>query len=395
MNQPAASGISGASEATEASEGSAPDYRTLLAYARRRTAAAIAGYAGIGRTLFGREKGDMTDRERSLMTSLLRQLVAETEATILRAVAGAAVNGSGIAPERKIIPRADSFERIAAAGLLQDHALIEAAQHRMGEFQLECAIRKRLGGRWSGADAADESGTVDALAGGAGQLVRSRLGDYMVARSARIDAYENPLLPLTELDRDAAQRLYWNVAAVLRPTGSEPGEDGYAAVDEALERAVASALAALRAEGVHDSRAGLAAQALADAGRLDAALVVEALRRGEVQLSVVMFSRLAGLRQGLAYRLMFEPGGIGLAIACRAVGMTQMDFGDFYLLTRNVSDGADRNAGEEFDDMMSWFDRLPQDEADKVVSYWRRPAGYLRALWLHEQAEKEAARRDG
>ncbi len=366
------------------SRGAAPDYRALLADARQRTAATIAGYAAVGRALFEGARGAMTDRERSLITSLLRRLIADTETAILQAL-----DDAGTAPG--LVTRADTYERVAAGGMLRDQALIEAAWHRMGDFQLEGAIRKHLGGRWSGADAADPAGTVGALAGAAGQFVRNRLNDYMVARAARIDAYENPLIPLTELDPDVQRRLCWNVAAALRLSIPEHRETGDASVDEALERGVLGALGTLGAEDKGTSRAAMAADALSDAGRLDAALVVEAMRRGEVQLSVAMFSRLAGLRRALIYRLMFETGGTGLAIACRAVEMTQADFADLYLLTRNAHDAVVRGEGEGLDELLSWFDGLPRDEAEKVVRYWRRPAEYLHALWRHRQRESVEA----
>ena len=358
----------------------APDYRALLADSRQRTATTIAGYAAIGRALFEGARGAMTDRERSLITSLLHRLIADTETAILQAL-----DDAGAAPG--LVTRADTFERVAAGGMLRDQALIEAAWHRMGDFQLEGAIRKHLGGRWSGADAADQTGTVSRLAGPAGQFVRNRLNDYMVARAARIDAYENPVIPLTELGPDVQRRLCWNVAAALRLSVPEHREIGDATVDEALERGVLGALGALGAENKGTSRAAMAADALSDAGRLDAALVVEAMRRGEVQLSVAMFCRLAGLRRVLIYRLMFETGGIGLAIACRAVEMTQADFADLYLLTRNAHDAVVRGEGEGLDELLSWFDGLPRDEAEKVVAYWRRPAAYLHALWRHRQRE--------
>ena len=372
----------------------APDRRSLLAYSRQRTAATIAGYAGIGRALFEGERGAMTDRERSLMTSLLRRLVVDTETAIMRALDDAAAAGGDADAATDFVPRADTYERIAATGMLRDQALIEAAWHRMGDFQLEGAIRKHLGGRWSGADAADQAGTVSALAGSAGQFVRNRLNGCMVARAARIDAYENPVIPLTELDPDVLRRLCWNVAAALRLSIPEHREIDDATVDEALERGVLGALETLGAEDMGTSRAAMAADALADAGRLDAALVVEAMRRGEVQLSVAMFSRFAGLRRVLIYRLMFEPGGTGLAIACRAVKMTQTDFADLYLLTRNVHDAAVRRDGEGLDEVLSWFDGLPYGEAEKVIRYWRRPAEYLHALWRHRQRAGVGAHRD-
>jgi hypothetical protein len=156
-------------------------------------------------------------------------------------------------------------------------------------------------------------------------------------------------------------------------------------VDNALEGAVLAALESLASERARPSRAAAAADALADAGRLDPGHVVDALRRGEVQLFTVMFCRLSGMRRALVCRLMFEPGGTGLAIACKGCGMARADFGEVYLLTRNAHEIKDAGADAGLQDILTWFDRLPHDEAAKMVAYWRRPADYLRALWLSEQ----------
>ena len=45
---------------------------------------------------------------------------------------------------------------------------------------------------------------------------------------------------------------------------------------------------------------------------------VTALNEGEVPLFVGLFSRFAEIREYLVTRILFEPGGEGLAIACRA-----------------------------------------------------------------------------
>lgn len=370
-------------------QASAPDYRALLAHSRRKAADTIAGYAGIGRALFEHERGALTDRERALMTGLLRRLVGDAEAAIRQALVSQAENAS---PLRWFAPGGEIFERIAATGMLRDDALIEAVLHRVREFQLQRAVRKQPGGAWSGTVAGNGADMVAALAGNSGQFVRDRLNEYLVAQTARKDAYENPMLSPAELEAETARRLFWNVAAVLRLSTAEHLANGGPEIDTALEHAVRDALAALEDDTARASRAMLAADALADTGRLDAALVVEALRRGEVQLSVAMFSRLSGMRQTLLYRLMFETGGTGLAIACRAVGMTQADFGDLFLLTRTVKASAGPGGAEELSNVMSWYDRLPQNEAELVAEYWCRPAGYLRALWLHERAERDEAR---
>jgi hypothetical protein len=53
----------------------------------------------------------------------------------------------------------------------------------------------------------------------------------------------------------------------------------------------------------------------------------------------VMFAQLTGLRQNLVRRIVFEPGGEGLAIACKAIGTLKSDFGSLFLLSRSARPG--------------------------------------------------------
>jgi len=46
-------------------------------------------------------------------------------------------------------------------------------------------------------------------------------------------------------------------------------------------------------------------------------MMIRALKDGDVFLFEAMFRRLTGLRITLVKRIMFEPGGEGLAIACK------------------------------------------------------------------------------
>ena len=55
-------------------------------------------------------------------------------------------------------------------------------------------------------------------------------------------------------------------------------------------------------------------------------MLLSAMREGEVPLFVALFAKIAKLREYLVQRLLFEPGGEGLAIACRAIGLSGEEF---------------------------------------------------------------------
>ena len=68
-------------------------------------------------------------------------------------------------------------------------------------------------------------------------------------------------------------------------------------------------------------------------------LLLQTLRKGEVWMFEGMFARLTGLRTNLVRRLVYEPSGEGLAIACEAAELTKPDFGSLFLLSRAARPG--------------------------------------------------------
>ena len=93
-----------------------------------------------------------------------------------------------------------------------------------------------------------------------------------------------------------------------------------------------------------------------------------------------MFAQLTGLRHNLVRRIVFEPGGEGLAITCKAIGMVKPDFGSLFLLSRSARPGDKVVDPREVSRVMTFFDRLRQDTAKKVVGRWKLDPNYLFAL---------------
>ena len=109
-----------------------------------------------------------------------------------------------------------------------------------------------------------------------------------------------------------------------------------------------------------------------------------------------MFAQLTGLRPNLVRRIVFEPGGEGLAIACKAIGMLKPDFGSLFLLSRSARPGDKVVDPSEVSRVMTFFDRLRQDTAKKVVGRWKLDPNYLFALKQVEGGgDRKAAAAEG
>src|SRR5581483_2120340 len=97
--------------------------------------------------------------------------------------------------------------------------------------------------------------------------------------------------------------------------------------------------AARRETGERGKAAAELAHSLGEGRQLTPRLLMQTLRRGEVPLFEAMLAEMSALRPELIHRLCYEPGGQGLAIISRAVGLSREEFASVYLLTRKARPG--------------------------------------------------------
>jgi hypothetical protein len=104
-----------------------------------------------------------------------------------------------------------------------------------------------------------------------------------------------------------------------------------------------------------------------------------------------MFAQLADLRLALVQKLLYEPGGNGLAIATRAMRLSREEFATMYLLTRRARPGGGQVSGQsgargaagsavDLGRALGFYDKVGVDTAQKVLERWRRDPNYLFAI---------------
>ncbi|MGB0627610.1 MAG: DUF2336 domain-containing protein, partial [Alphaproteobacteria bacterium] len=151
-------------------------------------------------------------------------------------------------------------------------------------------------------------------------------------------------------------------------------------IDDIIDSAVG---AAVRADG-EQNPGGAAASQLAtrmlEQQGMSAELLIEVLRTGEVALFEHLIEEATGLRQPLVRRLVYEAGGEGLAILCRAQSFLVEDFttllelcraarperGEFYPIARVAPE--------------TFYPLIRPAAARQVLDRWRRNPDYLDLL---------------
>ncbi len=326
----------------------------LLASARARVAAALADLALP-------EGLRLTDRQRNLVASLLAALVRSIEDE-LRAALADAFPEPAREPLRAAFTSAHveiALPILRAQSAIPDAALMSALLRRAEEHRLH---------RAAGAENAlllDLTGDPDeALAGGAMAL--------LIAQGGRVDAFQEPLIPLAELPAELAHRLVWTIGAALRLYAVERHGVDPAAADAAVAAAARALLAGLdEGEGIV-VRCLRLVRRLRDTGRLDDDFVARALGEGSLPLFLAAVAARAELDPASAWELVSDPSGRGAALLLRAAGIGRgAAAGILLALAADEGDMPRR---------LDLFDSAPESEARGLLTLWRADPGYRAAL---------------
>jgi hypothetical protein len=115
-------------------------------------------------------------------------------------------------------------------------------------------------------------------------------------------------------------------------------------------------------------------------GELLPETMVLALQDGEVRLFIAMFRRITGVPNKLVMKMLFDPDGTGLAIACKAASLGKSTFSSIFACSRKARSGADKGLRRDIRNLLGLYDRVSQEAAKKVVGRWRRNIGYRDAI---------------
>ncbi|MDP6787512.1 MAG: DUF2336 domain-containing protein [Rhodospirillales bacterium] len=357
----------------------------LLRLARDKSMAGRQELAETISDLFLGNTQTLSERERALTYDILSQVIHDVEMGVRRNISKQLSDKPG-APHDLVLMLANddievAYPILAYNKVLQDADLIEVIRHRTLEHQLAIAIREDVSEVVS--DALVRTGrerVVRTLLENANAAISSSTMEYLVEQSRRIDSFHEPILNRGDLGPDLVQRMFMWVSAALRQYILDTYEMEPDVVDDLLEKAALEAIGTpSRPMGSANKAQELVAR-LADDDAVSPELLVTLLQEGEIPLFMTMFQRLTGLRERLVRRLVFEPGGEGLAIACKSAGLGKAIFSSIFTLTRKARPGADKATRRDIRHVLNLYDHMTEESARHVVRRWKRNVGYLAAI---------------
>lgn len=361
------------------------DLEELLRMARDKTVEGRTRLASAVGDLYVEANERLTDRERALMTDILDQLVHDMEMSVRRALARRFAKLPN-APRELILKLANDEIEVARpilveSGVLRDAELIEIIHHRTMQHHLAIAMRRSLSEIVS--DALVETNNVDVirtlLENHDARISRTTM-EYLVEQSRRVNEFQEPLVRRKDLPRDLAKRMTYWISAALRKYIVEHYRLDEADVEEALDAAVGETIESIERDHEEKPAEDRLAGYLAQDGRITPHFLIDVLRRGEIALFEALFARRLDLKVEMIRRMIYEPGGESLAVACKALDIPKADFATIFLLSRKARPGDHTVDPGEVQKVLFFYDRIKSAAALAVVQRWRRDPQFNEAI---------------
>lgn len=334
--------------------------------------------------MFAEDGETLGDSERRMMGEILRRLIGEVESAIRRSLAEKLADMPGAPPDlvRDLAQDEASVAHpiLLRSPLLRDVDLIEIVRHRTLEHQLAIAMRQTVGPAVS--EALVDTGSEEVLAtllDNPGAAFAPETFEKVVAQAEDKESLHAPLLKREELTPALARKMHWWVSAALREALMERyGDLDELGLDDGLEASVTELLGEASLGDADPIDTIVASKNMKDP-ELSEDEMVKALARGDVQTFEKVLVARTGLRLKLLRRLLFEPGGEGLAIACRAVDISPKLFAAIYRLTREAHPKL-RLAKGELTKATKLYLNMDENAARTVLRRWRRNPDFQWAI---------------
>jgi hypothetical protein len=367
-----------------------PEIRRLLELAHDRSVQGRSELvAGLCDLFFG-EARVRIDYDREMMADIMRSLVHDVESSVRRRLSECLAHRPD-APRDLVaaLARDDievAYPILVNSEVLRDADLVEIIQYLTLEHQLAIAIRARLNEPVSDALVeTDNVVVITTLLENRNARISEPTMGKLVQKSERDPGLRESIVRRHDLPPQVAQKLYWGVSAALRQHIVENFDIDPNDLDETIEATVG---------GVIEEEIGIVrlqqAPPVEPEDASDRRRLVKLLEQGEIPRFLDLFSKLSRLRMTLVRRILFEPGGEALAVACRAVGLDKESFISVYLRFRHGRFGNQQVRTQELSGALHFFEGAGPERVAAIMGRLRRDPDYLNALMLVDQARRQA-----
>jgi uncharacterized protein (DUF2336 family) len=316
-------------------------------------------------------------RELDIATDILRKLVREAEIAVRQRMAER-LSRDRRAPRDLVLALAHDDIMVARPVLamsaaLRDRDLIEIVRHKTKQHQLSVAARANLGKGVSAviAESADADVVTELLKNPSARIAEATYA-YIAERSQKEVTLQAPLLKREDLPGDIAARMYGWVASELRTVIEEKFKVPAHMLDAPLLESMSEVAAEHGPEVPWDEAERGLAEAIKAERLNDPMVLVRLIKAGHASLFEALFARYLNVGIRLARRILYQPDGRALAVACKSVGIERPVVA---ALLEAVPIQGEKSTGTSEtgtrDAALDLFRRITAQESLGIVAQWR------------------------
>ncbi|MCI5061114.1 MAG: DUF2336 domain-containing protein [Alphaproteobacteria bacterium] len=319
---------------------------------------------------------DLTPSENELITDVLSSLVKQAETTLRQAVAER-ISTIDDAPLRLVLQLANDEITVAKPVLEKSKALTD--------LDLTYIVKARKTDHWQSiakrvkmskelidclADTRDYKTAITLCENKNVRLTGYSMNIFSDMAEVH-DPLAKPLLMRKELPNSLASKLYSFVGQELKSFIKENYSiEESKLFDDTVGDIIFEISASRRGEYTPNVKMIIAAERLLERGLLNADVMVENLRRGQVSSFIAMFSVYCGLPVGTVEEMLGQKTAQGLAIACKATNIPKSEFVNMFLLTSRVR-GAQIIDKKDLARALAYYDRIKEPLARRILNQSR------------------------
>jgi uncharacterized protein (DUF2336 family) len=326
----------------------------LLRGAARRRASATSD-------LFLPEPLRLTERDRLIARDLLARLVRTIEDELRAGLAERFV-------DHELLAAALASSHVEIAGPLFDGTAA------LGDPDLVGLLLRRAEEHRIFRAAPNRTERLQALIADRDAVVAGDAMAVLVARSRRLDRFQEPILARTELPAELQHRFTWTVAAALRTYMVEGHGIDPATADASLSHAAGGLIAGYDEGDALEARCTRLARILHGAGRLDGAAIAGFLLEGTLPLFLAGLSAATGIGYDAVWDILSDPAERGPATLLAAAGLDRQQAGDVLLCL------AAQPVEARLVRQIAIFETLDPAVAARALSLWSLDPAYRQAV---------------
>ncbi len=190
----------------------------------------------------------------------------------------------------------------------------------------------------------------------------------VVDRASSSEMLQGSLVDRKDLPPDVLHDMFWVVSTKLRSRILERSADlDPEIVDRVLAQTERKIMKDANRRTEERSRAQQFIDRKVELRELSETLLVNLVRANRLDELVCGFARLAKIDEETAERILKDPTGEGLAIACKATRLDRATFSTLAVIGAQSKRRSVKDTRELFD----IYDQIPQDMAQRAMRFWR------------------------